>query len=173
MRQDLSYEEQDGAAEVALDKEHSFEQEPTNELPFGRRKDILTIVDTQYEVVDIPEWGCRVRVRSLTAGERDWWERLSVGQLSEEESKKHFRGVKLGPQHARAMVAHLCVLDGPEGSTRMFPDPNDIPQLARKHSAPLTRIFQAVVKASRITEEDIKELEEQMSTDPTNAPSTD
>jgi hypothetical protein len=146
---------------------------PEEEFSFGSRQKILEADDTVYDVVIIPEWKMKARVRSLTSGERDVWERLSVGQLTEDDFKKHFKGVKLGPQHTRALVVYYGTLAGAEGNSRMFPDPNDILVLARKHSAPVTRLFMAIIKASAVTKKDLDELEEGFRTDPTSAPSTD
>lgn len=148
-------------------------QDTVKVLPFGTRDSLLSMEDTQYSEVDLsPEWPAKVRVRSLTVGERDLWETLATGKLTEELSKKHFKGVKLGPTHTRAVVAFFGTLEGPEGSARLFTDPNDILALARKHSAPVTKLFNKIIELSKVTEEDMKEVEGQFDTDPTSERST-
>lgn len=144
----------------------------TSQVPFGTRDGILKIDDTQFSEVDLnPEWPMRVRVRSMTVGERDIWENLATGKLSDDQSKRHFQGQKLGPQHTRAAVAYMCTLDGANGSARMF-KPEDILVLARKHTAPLQKIFEEVIKISKVTENDIKEVEDALAVDPSSGPST-
>ena len=38
------------------------------------REDILNYNDIKTEIVPVPEWGGEVKVKGLTAGERDKWE---------------------------------------------------------------------------------------------------
>lgn len=146
---------------------------PAETLPLATRAAVFGVVDTQRGVVDVPEWRMRVPIRSLTAGERDAWEKLTRGQLTEEDCKKLFRGVKLGPMHSRALlVFYGAIAEDSDTAGRLFTDPADILQLARKQSGALSRVAEAIIELSAISEEDVKELEEEFENNPTNASST-
>lgn len=142
-------------------------------LPVGTRQSILGASDSSTTLVEVPEWNCSVWVRGLTAGERDVWERLTTGRLSEEECKRQFKGAKLGPAHSRALLVFYASLVGEsDESGRMFVDPTDMYMLARKQAAAVTRVAEAIVKLSGINDEDIAELEAEYNTNPTKEGST-
>lgn len=142
-------------------------------LPFGNRAAILNAEDNTVKLVDVPEWNCRVAVRGLSAGERDVWEKLVSGRLSEEESKKHFKGFKAGPNHSRALLVFYGTLAGEDiSSGRMFHDPTDMMALARKQAAAISRIAEVVIELSAISEEDVEEIEGEYDRNPTFGDST-
>lgn len=111
------------------------------------REDILGIVDTQYEFVDVPEWGGKVRMRGLSGNERDRYEQSIV----------ELRGGNVLPKfaNARARLAAWSIVN--ENGDRIFTDA-DIAVLGRKSAAALERVYEAARKLSGLSERDIEEL---------------
>lgn len=114
------------------------------------REEILGITDFQYEDVDTPEWGegTYVRVRGLTAHERDEFELKAV--------KEDFSGVtKAGMSDMRACLVSMTVVD--EQGKRLF-SPEDIAALGAKNAQVIDRIFNSARRLSGLTKEDVDEL---------------
>ncbi|MCG8670213.1 MAG: hypothetical protein MI867_12420 [Pseudomonadales bacterium] len=112
------------------------------------RDQILKADDLKTEVVDVPEWGGQVRVRSLTAGERDTFE------ASITDNKKSKSGVVT--VNIRARIASMCIVD--EENKRIFTE-QDIAALGEKSGIALNRVFVAAQNLNGWTEEDVEELE--------------
>lgn len=136
---------------------------------FLSRTAILEADDTEYEDVFVEAWGGYVRVRSLTAGERDRWERLVQG-LDKEERKKS-KGPTITGQHSRAYAVQMATID--ENGMRIFPKVSDVFELSKKNSAPINQVFERIIALSKVSEEDLEELEAQYDEDPTELPSID
>lgn len=137
---------------------------------FKSREQLLSIEDSVYEDIFVPEpWGTWIRIRALTIAERDRWERLATGGLSEED-RRLFGGVKLNAGHVRSAVVQMCALN-PDNNTRLF-NVQDIPALSKKSSATVTFIFDKIIKLSKVAEEDVAEVEAQFEGNPSSAPST-
>ncbi len=100
---------------------------------------ILKTPDLPAEDVDVPEWGGTVRVRMLTAAERDAWEAASFG------------GETKNLQNVRARLVVLCAVDG-EGK-RLFTDA-DAAALGNKSGAALDRLFEAAMTLSKLRKAD-------------------
>ena len=114
-----------------------------------KRDQILNVDDSKTEEVDVPEWGGTVLIKMMTGTERDAFE-ASITQ------NKHGSRV-VGTENIRAKLVSKCVID-PDTKELMF-TPGDIEALGKKSSAALDRIFSAATKLSKITEEDVEELE--------------
>lgn len=119
-------------------------------MPFLTREQILGAKDLLVEVVDVPEWGegAQVRVRGLTARERDDYE---AGMLT-------FRGKKdpdVNMRDARARMIVMAVCD--ENGNRMFTD-QDLNALAKRSAIPMDRLYTVAVRLSGITKEEIEEI---------------
>ena len=114
------------------------------------RTDILEASDTRYEIVPVPEWKSAknpkpfVRVRSMAAEDRDAMERAITD--SDE---------KVSAGQVRARIVSLCVVD--EKGDKIF-TPEDVAALAKKHVAPIQRIFEAVALLNAFTNEDVDSL---------------
>ena len=112
------------------------------------RDQILSAEDLEYEIVDVPEWGGKVRVRALTGSERDQFE----ASLVKEAGKIR----KIDTANIRAKLVSLSIVDG-EGN-RLFGE-SDIALLGQKSAAALDRVFESAQKLSKISKEDVEELE--------------
>ena len=110
------------------------------------REQILGAVDLKTEIVDVPEWGGSVIIRTMTAGERDLFER---DMLAARKS-----GAVL-PANIRASVVARCLVD--ESGHRLFTD-EDITDLAEKSAAAMDRVFAAAQKLNALSDEDVDEL---------------
>jgi glutaminase len=108
---------------------------------------ILNAPDTEYETVDVPEWGGKVRVKTLTGDERDSYEQSLIDQ----------RGNVTGPKLAGAQ-ARLCALTiVDDDGKRLFTD-GDVKALGAKSAQALNRVFDVAIRLSRMTQKDVEEL---------------
>lgn len=104
--------------------------------------------DLAYETLDVPEWGGEVRVRGLTAAERDLYDReiikidkqgnTSVGRL----------------ENLRALLVVRCLVD--DKGERMFRD-GDARMLGEKSSAVIGRIYDVAARLSGMREQEVEE----------------
>lgn len=107
------------------------------------REDILEVEDRVTEDVAVPEWGGAVRVRSLSAGERD--------KLEEQATKNG----KLTLEDFTARFAAASIVD--ENGQRMFSGA-DVRRLSGKSSAALHRVQVVAKRLSAVTEDRVAEL---------------
>jgi len=108
--------------------------------------DILGIADIQTEEVFVKPWNASVRVRGLTAAERDVFEASVIDR----------RSGRVNPKDIRARLVVMCLVD--EKGERIFSD-SHVPDLAKKSAAALDPIFAAAQRLSGMTKADIEELE--------------
>ncbi|MGH3598936.1 MAG: hypothetical protein ACRDQH_01445 [Pseudonocardiaceae bacterium] len=107
------------------------------------REQILGAEDLETKDVEVPEWGGTVRVRGLSAGERDRHEmRMALAQRD---------GVLTD---VRASVVASAIID--ENGKRVFSDA-EIMVLSKKSADALDRLFDVVSKLSGMTEEKLRE----------------
>lgn len=111
---------------------------------------IFAADDRRYEVVDVPEWGGSVRLRSLTAKERDNFE----AGLQERRGGK----VKDNVANFRARLVALCAVD--EDNKLLFTNRQEVELLGNKSVAALQRLFDMCNEMNGISERDIEELTE-------------
>lgn len=106
---------------------------------------ILEADDLKTETVKVPEWGGEVRVRMMTAADRDVYE------------QRLFQSREGGTiKNIRATLAAMCLVDDEGG--RMFNE-DDIEILGRKSASALNRVFEAAQRLNRITDDDLEELQ--------------
>lgn len=110
------------------------------------KEQILSAQDFKYEEVQIPEWGGTVRVRGLTAYERDELEVQAMEAQKNPDAAKNVR--------ARLVVKCLVDADG----NRLFKD-SDADALGTKHGAILDKLFWVTQRLSALTAQDIEDLE--------------
>jgi len=110
------------------------------------RDSILGSDDLKTEVIDVPEWNGKVRVRSLTGSERDAYE-SSI-------TRRHGTDVELNLVNARAKLVVLTVVD--DDGVRIFGD-DDVMELGKKNATAVNRVFEVAQRLSGLTEEDVKE----------------
>ena len=119
------------------------------------RESILQADDLPKELVDVPEWGGSVYVRSLTGAERDRFESSMIKQRGKNQ--------QMNLDNIRAKLAVLTVCD--EEGKRIFSSA-DIDELSKKSAAALDRIFAVARRLSGLGEDDVKELAEGLKDDP-------
>lgn len=125
------------------------------------RDAILRADDLPRELVDVPEWGGEVYVRSLTGAERD---RFEASMIEQRGKSQHVNMANI-----RAKLASLTICD--ENGARLFGD-EDVKALAGKSAAALNRVFDAARKLSGLADDDVKELTEALEADPFGASPT-
>ena len=119
------------------------------------RDAILAVDDVQFEDVEVPEWGGKVRVKSLTGKERDALESsMIIGKG---------KNANVNLNNLRAKLVARSVVD--EDGKRIFTD-DDISALGAKSAAALTRVYEVAQRLSGITQEDVDELTKNSETAP-------
>lgn len=111
------------------------------------RDAILGASDIKTEDVHVPEWGGTVRVKGLTAAQRDRFEADSVTGNGKR------RDVNLINIRARLVALSIVGEDG----AQLF-NPGDVKALGDKSAGALDRVFSVASRLSGIGEEDIEEL---------------
>lgn len=119
------------------------------------RDDILNAADMSSEVIEVPEWGGAVMVKSLTGAERDHFE----ASIVERAGKK----TKMNMANVRARLVALTVVD--EDHKRLFRFA-DVEALGQKSASALDRIFDVAMRLSGMRNEDVEELIENFTSDP-------
>ena len=122
---------------------------------------ILQAQDLPTEVIDVPEWGGSVRVRTVTAQEKDAWEEsLQTGKG---------RNIKLDLANVRAKLVALTVVD--DDGNRLFTD-KDVLALGRKGAKAMSRVYDAASKLNGISEEDLETIVKNSGQTPSDDSST-
>ena len=93
---------------------------------------ILAANDLPSKDVDVPEWGGTVRIRSMTATDRDAFE---IAQLEAQ------RDGRAAPDNIRARYVAACVI-GEDGQP-LF-DESEVTKLGNKSAKALDRVFTAI-----------------------------
>lgn len=117
------------------------------EVPFLGRAAILALRDLPVEVVEVPEWGTRVRVRSMTALERD--------RLESEIVKSNGKNVQTNMVNIRAKMVATTVVD--EEGALLFGFA-DLEALGGKSARAIDRIFEVASRLAGMRKEDVEEL---------------
>ena len=105
------------------------------------KDDILGCNDIPTELVEVPEWGGHVKVRGMSAGERDRFDDMIRTQ---------------GMAALRATMASSGIID--EDGKRLFTDA-EVNKLAEKSAEALDRVVEAVSRLSGLTPDDAEYLE--------------
>jgi len=120
------------------------------------RDDILKAEDIRIEPLDVPEWGGRIYVKTLSGEERDQLEASLVDYKTNGQPKR------MKTEKLRASIAALAICD--EKGNRLF-TPIDISALAKKSSAALDRVAAKAQEMSGISEGDVDRLTENLKKD--------
>jgi hypothetical protein len=124
--------------------------EPQEKAPvFLNRDQILHARDEQLEVVDVPEWGGRVRVRGMSGSQRDAFEESVFARDS--SGDREFDG-----HDFKAKFVSRVIVD--EHGTRMFTS-EDVGKLSQRSARALQRVFNVGARLSGMSKEDIRSLE--------------
>ena len=110
-------------------------------------REILEIDDIVFEEVDVPEWGGKLLVRSLSGAERDAYE-LSIVVI---------KGTKtsLDMSNMRARLVSMSVIDDKKTRKRVFSD-RDVTKLGNKSGKALDRVFTACQKISGLESDSLQ-----------------
>lgn len=111
------------------------------------RDAILGASDITSEEVHVPEWGGTVRVRGLTASQRDKFEAESITSNGK-DSRVNYANI-------RARLVALAIVD--ENDAPIF-NAADVKALGEKSAQALDRIFDVARRLSGIGEQDVEEL---------------
>jgi len=122
------------------------------------RAAIVAANDLKQETVEVPEWGGSVIVRELTAKERDTFF---------EWVRKH--GEAAFPDF-RVRAVRLSLID--EKGGHLFAE-QDEPELARKSTAVIDRLFEISSRLSGLQEKDVKEIGKNSNATPQDGSSSD
>jgi hypothetical protein len=112
------------------------------------RDAILKAQDAKHEDVEVPEWGGVVRVKALTAAERDRYEEMALLDSKGDIAKKR--------EDIRAKMILLAVIH--EDGTPMFSE-SDLKPLSAKSAKAVGRLFDVACRLSGIGKDDVKDLE--------------
>jgi len=126
------------------------------------RAAILAVPDITTEDVEVPEWGGVVRVRGLTASQRDKFEADSL-QGKGKNARVNFTNL-------RARLVALCMVD--EDGNQIFEE-RDTHVLGQKSAAAIDRVYSAAMKLSGIGDDDIEELTKNSESDQSEGLSSD
>jgi hypothetical protein len=116
---------------------------------FASKALILGAPDLPVAELEVPEWGCWVRVRTLTAGERDNFET--------EITQRNGRDVRTNTRNIRAKLVAATVVD--EAGVPLF-GLGDVEALGQKSAKALDRIFAKASELAGMRESDVQELAE-------------
>ena len=125
------------------------------------RDAILGAPDVEYEDVPVPQWGGTVRVRGMTALERDKYESMMV-HIKEDGAKgnrrqrrqKSSRVYERTGAQIRATACAWCIVD--ENGRRVF-SAADVEVLGSKSARALENVFDVIVRLSGLDEDDEQE----------------
>lgn len=112
------------------------------------RDDIFNADDRKSEVVNVPEWGGEVMVRTLSGKERDQYEAGTIKTNKQGKQEQNF-------ENFRARLIALCVVD--EKGVRLFSE-RDVAALGNKSAAALQRVYDKCQELNAISDADVEEL---------------
>ncbi len=129
-------------------------KEPKVELPLAESRGAILSGkdDTTYDVVDCPEWGCRVRVQSLKATQVSDYEAALWRADKDGKPVKYKEAVRLG--RGKLMAWGIVDADG----KRLFAD-DDARDLSERNAAAVTRVVTRIAEMSGMSGTAVEEEE--------------
>ncbi len=119
---------------------------------FVTREEILKASDIRTKDIEVKEWGGSVRLKSLTAAERDAFTKsIAVGRGRDKD---------VDLQNIRAKFVSLCLVN--EEGQRLFNKPSD---LGAKSSSVIEKLYTEAAAMSGLTEEQLQEAIKNSSSD--------
>lgn len=113
------------------------------------KAEILDALDLKTEIVEVPEWGGAVTVRTMTGADRDAFEEQLVRVGPDGKREPDLRNM-------RAKLVALTVID--ENGDRMFNE-DDIRALTAKSAAALARVADAAQRLNGLGADSVEEAE--------------
>ncbi len=110
------------------------------------RDQILSADDLQTKDVYVHPWGGYVRIRTMTAHERDQFEQQIFTNRGGKKDKM---------DDVRAKLASLAIVD--ESGNRMFSE-KDVKALSKKSAAAVDKVFSEAQKLNAVTDEDVEDM---------------
>jgi len=101
---------------------------------------ILGAVDLEFRDISVNEWGGVVRVREMTAADRERF-------MDAYEKRQHARAEGEQPMSIQALIVAMCAVDG--AGVRLFTD-DEAAMLERKSSRALLRVYEAAMELSAL-----------------------
>lgn len=114
------------------------------------KEQILNADDLKFEIVDVPEWGGKVRVRSMGGEERDEFE-AAISKQSTGQGKTF----KVDNRGLKVALLTQCIVD--EKGKLLFSE-KDLKALGRKSSKALHDVFKVAQKLNNLGEDALKEI---------------
>ena len=108
---------------------------------------ILKADDLKTSIVDVPEWGGKVKIKQMTGSERDAFEQATY--------RKNGKDYEVNMKDMRARLCASCIID--DKGVRIFDDA-DIVELSKKSAIVLDRLFAACQELNSISQKDVEEL---------------
>ena len=112
------------------------------------KKTILQSDDLPKELVQVPQWGGEVWVRTLTGSERAEFEQSCM-------STKKGKNKDVNLTNIRARLCVLCICE--EDGTRLF-DARDVDALGKKSASALDTVFTVAQKLNGLGNQDVEDL---------------
>lgn len=109
---------------------------------------ILKAMDLEYRDVAVPEWGGTVRIREMSAGDRQRFTMLDAARVKAHENGEQTMGVE-------ATIVSLSLVDA--SGARLFTD-EEIVELERKSSHALKRVYAVAMEISAIDRKAAEEV---------------
>lgn len=115
------------------------------------KEGILGAPDVRFEDVEVPEWGGAVRIKSLSARERDAWEIAAMPDMTgvDLRDKDLLEKMKGRIENVRARLV-ACTAVGEDGALLFTAE--DVAKLGDKNSMVLDRLFQVAQRLNGIGE---------------------
>lgn len=117
------------------------------------KDDILGLDDLGFIEVHVKTWDRNVRIRMITAAERDNYQEQVITNPGREDQGLRIKG-------STALIVALCLVD--ENNKRLFTSTDDIKRLGRKSSAALEEIAEAALEFNAMKDDSVDELEENL-----------
>ena len=105
---------------------------------------ILACKDLKQEIVEVPEWGGSVIVRTMTGTERDAFEQSITKD-----------GVQYNTDNIRARLVSLTLID--EDGNRLFTD-KEVESVGGKAASALVRLYDVAQRLNGMSDADVDEL---------------
>lgn len=131
-------------------------------MAFLSREMILAAQDIMVEEVDVPEWGGTIRLKALTGAQRDKIEQAAVVQRG--------RKTSMDMVNFRAKIIAASAVD--EEGHLLFTE-KDVVALGKKAAGVLDRLSEVASRISGMSDEDIEEMTEGFTDDPSDFSTSD
>jgi hypothetical protein len=146
----------DEQVQANAEEETSTSPATPEDLPLLTREQIYETAPRTYEYCPVPQWKGQVRLQSLTADERDAFEKM----IADVKSRRGRSEVRMKKNvSVRALLCVMSIVN--EAGERLFRN-TDMEWLGKKHAAAVDTIFERASLLSGLSEADVEELEEDL-----------